>query len=189
MLDESKFIRIHKNIFDGTDLVEEVENWANIPNSPLFWKQASTGFGTVSNFRSNQQCELNHMIGFESYDDHPVSLAFKAVHNNINPLIHQYRDHFRLELTRDEGWSINKYGSGAEYQPHFDAHPSVPRILSVVAFLSTPEDGGDLDFSHIGLSVPAENGTVVIFPSSTPFLHHATPVNAGMKYSLVTWLA
>lgn len=184
----SDFVLVHDDLFDGSDLVEELESWAEVPDFPLSWKYSETGRKTYSDYRSSLILNLGDVITSKDFQEHPVAVEFRKVHEPIDVKVWDYREHFSLELRFDEGWSVNKYGAGSEYKAHFDAHPDVPRVLSAVAFLNTPDEGGELDFPLLSRRVEAKNGRLVLFPSSLPFLHHALPVTAGAKYSLVSWL-
>lgn len=82
------------------------------------------------------------------------------------------------------------YGNGGHYDWHVDLGPGISnRKLSCVLQLSTPEEyeGGDLQMNPGGniLSVPKGLGTLCFFPSF--LLHRVTPLNSGVRLSLVTW--
>ena len=83
------------------------------------------------------------------------------------------------------------YGNGGHYEWHADLGPGISnRKLSCVLQLSTPEEyeGGDLQM-NLGegpITVPKALGTICFFPSF--ILHRVTPVNTGVRKSLVLWL-
>ena len=83
------------------------------------------------------------------------------------------------------------YGDGGHYDWHMDVGPGISnRKLSVVVQLSDPSEyeGGDLQMNPGGsfLTVPKKLGLVCLFPSF--LLHRVTPLNGGIRKSLVTWL-
>lgn len=82
------------------------------------------------------------------------------------------------------------YGNGGHYDWHADLGPGISnRKLSCVLQLSTPEEyeGGELQMNPGGniISVPKGLGTLCFFPSF--LLHRVTPLNSGVRLSLVTW--
>lgn len=82
------------------------------------------------------------------------------------------------------------YGDGGHYDWHVDLGPGISnRKISVVLQLSDPEeyDGGDLQMNPGGqiLTVPKGLGTICFFPSF--MLHRVTPLNSGVRKSLVNW--
>jgi len=82
------------------------------------------------------------------------------------------------------------YGDGGHYDWHVDMGPGISnRKISCVLQLSDPEeyDGGDLQMNPGGqiLTVPKQLGTICFFPSF--MLHRVTPLNSGVRKSLVNW--
>lgn len=83
------------------------------------------------------------------------------------------------------------YGDGGHYDWHIDMGPGISnRKISCVVQLSHPDEyeGGDLQINPGGniLTVPKKLGLVCLFPSF--LLHRVTPLNGGVRRSLVTWL-
>ena len=66
------------------------------------------------------------------------------------------------------------------------------RKVSFSVQLSNPSDyeGGDLRFYRHSttkfMEAPKDKGTLILFPSWT--IHEVTPVTAGTRYSLVSWV-
>lgn len=83
------------------------------------------------------------------------------------------------------------YGDGGHYDWHMDLGPGISnRKISCVVQLSDPNEyeGGDLQINPGGniLVIPKKLGLVCLFPSF--LLHRVTPLNGGVRKSLVTWL-
>ena len=81
---------------------------------------------------------------------------------------------------------------GSHYDWHMDigAGLSSIRKLSITVLLNEPEvdfNGGDLEFKQAkeNVAVPRVGNSAVIFPSY--MLHRVSPVNAGVRKSLVFW--
>jgi len=82
------------------------------------------------------------------------------------------------------------YGDGGHYDWHADLGPGISnRKISCVLQLSEPDeyDGGDLQINPGGniMTVPKGLGTLCFFPSF--LLHRVTPLNSGVRKSLVNW--
>ncbi|WP_090019321.1 2OG-Fe(II) oxygenase [Limimonas halophila] len=81
---------------------------------------------------------------------------------------------------------------GAKYDWHTDHGPGQNslRKLSIVIQLSEPDDyqGGDLEvwYGPQPKSATRKRGSAIIFPSFV--LHRVTPVDRGIRRSLVTWV-
>jgi predicted 2-oxoglutarate/Fe(II)-dependent dioxygenase YbiX len=98
----------------------------------------------------------------------------------------------RLFDTLDAGefCSFLAYSAGSRgYRQHHDAAKSMRRRLSLVAFLSDPDDyeGGQLEMrrDHAWEVVPNGLGTVVVFDSRT--VHRVTPITGGVRHTAVAW--
>jgi len=113
---------------------------------------------------------------------------------------------FGLRLQPCDGLSALRYPPGGFYGPHRDRLDTPDplglhlRRVSVVVFVNGPDDsapfvGGHLRFyetfeelggAATGLDMEPEGGTLVAFRSE--MLHEVRPVEAGERYTLVTWL-
>ena len=89
-----------------------------------------------------------------------------------------------------EGFQFTRYEVGEYYGPHYDIGPGklAERKLSLTVQLSAPDEyaGGDL-IIYPEFVAPKEQGTMTVFPSF--MCHNVLPVTAGVRFSLVSWLA
>jgi len=119
--------------------------------------------------------------------------VFRRIMNTVADV---NRNHFDFELTEfAERMQVASYDG--EARGHFDWHADVGdgqlaarRKLTIVVQLSDPADytGGVLQTNgdgHVADALPAR-GSALIFPSFV--LHRVTPVTAGARYSLTTWV-
>ena len=109
--------------------------------------------------------------------------------------------HFAVSIRDFEKPQLLVYGPGGHHKPHIDGEgkyinaqgdevwrKSLDRDLSVVYFLNDAFEGGELIFPALGLAIKPQAGSMVCFPSSHEYLHGVSPVTAGQRISLVTWL-
>jgi predicted 2-oxoglutarate/Fe(II)-dependent dioxygenase YbiX len=117
--------------------------------------------------------------------------------------------HFGRALVGMQAPQFLLYREGDYFRPHHDdsREPGAPdfvrqRSVSTVVFLNgaTPEadgySGGSLTFfglmddnasgESVGLPLASETGLLVAFPSD--LVHSVSPVMAGERYTVVTWL-
>ncbi len=89
-----------------------------------------------------------------------------------------------------EGFQFTRYEVGEYYGPHFDIGPGrlAERKLSATVQLSPPEDytGGELVIYPEFVAARSQ-GSMTVFPSF--MCHDVRPVQTGVRYSMVTWLA
>ena len=106
---------------------------------------------------------------------------------------------FEYDLSKHdrEKMQISKYEPGKYYGLHTDFSPTRTvaahlRKLSLSLQLSAPEEytGGDLIINVPGkgekFTSPKSKGTVIVFDSRLE--HEVTPVESGVRYSLVKWV-
>lgn len=180
-------IAVYKNCFHAENFInlfeqETINEWGDFS-----WKNSLVGSGNTTNIRTSLECDISILDSSDKQT--PLSSEFKE--NILYPItryIKDYKEEFMVETSDNEGWRILKYENGGEYHSHHDHSPNNSRVISIVAFLGAPEDGGELEFPLFNSKIKAENNTLVVFPSNFPYVHIAHPVNSGRKYSLVTWL-
>ena len=124
-----------------------------------------------------------------------------------------------IPLDNQEGLQILNYQNGQEYQPHYDFfHDAVnadaahggQRVVTVLMYLSTVEEGGETVFPQAdkkvsgegwsdcaknGFGVKAFNGDAVMFYSLKPdgstdpsSMHGSCPTTKGSKWSATKWI-
>ena len=76
--------------------------------------------------------------------------------------------------------AIKKYFVGEELGPHPDWDGDEPTVFTASVYFNSDYSGGQLSFPDIGVSVPTQAGSVVIFPSTT--IHESLRIDSGDKY-------
>lgn len=109
-------------------------------------------------------------------------------------------------MENGEQIQVLHYNVGGEYQPHFDFFsPDTEgniaclsrggqRIMTVIMYLNTPEEGGETIFPRVQQSITPQKGNAVLFYNCDydgnvdPFtLHGGAPVKAGEKWIATKW--
>ncbi|HET7929786.1 MAG TPA: 2OG-Fe(II) oxygenase [Rhodanobacteraceae bacterium] len=86
---------------------------------------------------------------------------------------------------------IKRYVPGAseEFQLHFDSIGEVAnRYLVFLWYLNDVEEGGETDFSGLGIRVQPRAGRLLVFPPYWMYQHAGRPPVSGDKYILSTYL-
>lgn len=112
----------------------------------------------------------------------------------------------RLPLNHAEAMVLLRYAPGQEYRPHRDYLPpshytpvaaggSGQRLRTVIAYLNTPDDGGETVFPLLERALPARSGQLALFDSlhadgrlNETSLHTGTPVKQGVKWICTLWI-
>ena len=93
-----------------------------------------------------------------------------------------------------EAIGIQYYGPGGGYKIwHFERDNSNEQIarrhLAFMTYLNDVEDGGGTEFFHQALTVKAEKGLTLIWPSEWNFTHRGVVSHTEEKYIITGWFS
>ena len=196
-IDLGNCVYLYENTFTPGNFIELLEEECKNDWGYLSWFRTLVGSGDnlrADNYRSSLGCELSPLNVPESEVSVdrllPVRSAWDKIRTDTDKAVWHYRNEHVLNLTKDEGYRVLKYGRGAEYRGHVDHHPSNQRVLSVLGYLNDGYAGGELVFPLLDITVKPKAGAVLLFPSNFPYYHYANSVgdvSDEIKYSFVSW--
>jgi len=146
--------------------------------------------GALDKRRTSRNCWVKH-----NYSATTMSVA-----KRISELV-------QMPIENAESFQVLHYNITQEYQPHMDTFDpetklgrsylgkSGQRILTVLAYLSDVEEGGETEFPNIEKKVQPALGKIAVFHdchegTDTPHsgsLHGACPVISGEKWAFNLW--
>jgi prolyl 4-hydroxylase len=116
-------------------------------------------------------------------------------------------ERFGLPPKNGEGLQVMRYGVGGEFRPHFDYFAPEEsgsavhlakggqRVMTVLMYLHTPEEGGETVFPELKMKATALRGHAVAFHNVAPdgkldplTLHGGLPVLKGEKWIATKWI-
>lgn len=105
-----------------------------------------------------------------------------------------------------ETFQGQRYHEGQQFKPHMDwfftkaaywkdeARKGGQRSFTAMAYLNDVEEGGTTDFTRIGVSIPPQQGALIVWNNARPdgslnedTMHAGTPVVRGAKYVITKW--
>ncbi|MEM8561063.1 MAG: 2OG-Fe(II) oxygenase [Pseudomonadota bacterium] len=96
-----------------------------------------------------------------------------------------------------EAPQVLRYSKGSHYKPHADSDiidpvkrrwkKSKDRDYSLLVYLDSDFEGGELIFPNFNFRLRPEAGMLVAFPSDFRYLHGAMPVLGGIRHAIVSW--
>jgi prolyl 4-hydroxylase len=111
-----------------------------------------------------------------------------------------------LDPRHGEALQGQRYAVGQEFKPHHDFFDTAQlywkdqqsvggqRTWTAMAFLNTPEAGGQTNFPTAGVKIAPKPGNLVIWNNMDDYgapnpgsLHQGMPVERGVKYVLTKW--
>ncbi len=119
-------------------------------------------------------------------ETHWTGFLINMFTTNLNNYAESMNHSFRINDIQ-----ILKYTVGGHYKFHTDMGPSNPRSVSLIYFVNSDYEGGDLCFKDIKnneeLIVKKKKNRLVIWPSNFMYPHSVKPVIKGTRYSVVSW--
>lgn len=118
------------------------------------------------------------------------SLAAARVMDRVSQLLNIPKDHF-------EQLQVVRYYPGELYNAHYDARDGLPRLYTVLIYLTDNFEGGHTVFPNSNVDVTPEQGTAVLWQNIDPktntqlksSLHAAYPVASGdPKWVCNVWI-
>lgn len=108
-----------------------------------------------------------------------------------------------VHVTQDCGYTLLRYKPGCYFSEHCDAlmgpardlngeylpETFAPRHISAVVLLNNDYEGGELSFFNGEYKIPIKRGCGIFFPSYRLFPHQVSPVEKGIRYSIITFFS
>jgi predicted 2-oxoglutarate/Fe(II)-dependent dioxygenase YbiX len=129
-----------------------------------------------------------------------IPLPIEAIKNLQQTVFNIHETEFKLifktEVKNIEPTQFLKYDIKDKYNEHNDSEDwrdgkitrVVNRDISVLFYLNDDYEGGELEFTKLGLTIKPKKGMMIAFPSYFEFSHRVHPVLSGTRYSLATWI-
>ncbi len=161
------------------------------------------GFAWWQESRVINRDGLGDVVTFRSTSRHSETAQQEffpeELHDLLATIEHRLLDEHALDPSRLEWWQAVRYPSGGHFDLHHDGglfghEPAGERRRTVLIYLSTPTEGGETVFPHLGRIVEARAGRLVFWDNldadgvpDTRLQHRAMPVLSGHKTVLTTW--
>lgn len=130
-----------------------------------------------------------------------ITLDEQLIENLMSTVygVHQqeFSNLYKTSVKNIEPTQFLKYGVGGRYDDHndsedWDSNNQLKRVINrditVLFYLNDDYEGGELEFTRLGLTIKPKRGMMVAFPSYIEFSHRVHPITSGTRYNLVTWI-
>ena len=151
------------------------------------WNPATVGYHETPSpdYRKCWDCK----IGKEHLGQMPPDLenVYTEVLGVITECVNDYTAKQNISpMQYVEAINFVKYGVGEHFAPHNDHGQTYVCAVSTVTYLNDNYEGGDIEFTKLGMRIKPKPGDVLVFPSNYIYTHSSIPVTNGVKYSAVT---
>jgi len=128
----------------------------------------------------------NHEIDFKSnYIIDSIKKAFTDVANDF-----QKEKKIADSPILDDVIGINRYNTSTNMGQHADSYDGDNTLrYSMVLYYNDDYEGGEISFPNQSVRIKPEIGSLIIFPSTEPYIHESLEILSGSKYMTASfWL-
>jgi hypothetical protein len=187
--------KLYEKIFYYEDIIENSKNFINDIEQSDFMCTKNTSIGNWEKWTASNDLKKVYGVGKSGMFDTGMMVTpedftlykISSVIKNVSDFaISSYCNIHMI----DKPWlpnffNIKKYTEGADMGPHVDSsdptnikHP----IISGVIYLNDDYLGGDIVFPNQNVTIKPKAGSLLLFPSSEPYVHHPHKIDGGVKY-------
>lgn len=123
------------------------------------------------------------------------------IHAQLYQTIHKIHDEhlkpiYNSQVKFVEPPQFLRYDVHEHYDCHNDSESYVngkltrvvERDISVLLYLNDDYEGGEIEFTQLGITIKPQAGMMLAFPSYAEFEHKVHPVTKGVRYNIVSWI-
>lgn len=185
----NSYITIYDDIFPK----ETSESFTRVCELQKDWDQSTVvrkgGAVVDTETRNTLIWELNNIHGRTKTEIHWSNLFIKT----FKDYTQKYKEQLKIENfpSTMESVQVLKYTPGCFFTIHTDHCAKIPRTLSYIYLVNNNFKGGELTFTSPPgdktLKIENKKNRLIIWPSNFLYPHYVTPVEEGIRYSVVGW--
>ena len=158
------------NLFDS-------EEFTAAQSIPMF-KGRTIPFKLLSSTENYEKFILKHYMNYIRFVGQSIiHTAFNELHAPDN-----------TELTRwKEGSEMSPHSDNSWPDGNIEAHPTSFRTWSGIYYVNDDYEGGEIYFPELEWSFKPKADTLLIFPSSSKYIHGVSKVTSGTRYTVACW--
>ena len=118
-----------------------------------------------------------------------LSRFVREFYSSIATPLNTYFRTYSAQIERYENPQLLRYGKNQRFHNHIDDHPFFTRRVSLTFYINDDYEGGDIEFDRFGVRVKAKANQLLVFPSNYMYSHQVHPVESGLRYVVVQWMA
>lgn len=124
-----------------------------------------------------------------SVADSVLAQFVKGFYESIEEPLSLYFQKYGAQIETYEHPQLLRYGKDQKFHNHIDDHPFFTRRVSLTFYINDDYEGGDIEFTRFGLRIKAKANQLLVFPSNYIYSHQVHPVESGLRYVVVQWMA
>lgn len=154
-----------ENSITNTDVISKWYEWGSSSNEYVFGQKKDFLYSNITT----------------SSED--TAHIFNSIHSSIATAQQIYTEKTGVKLKGHQPMCINKYFTGKMMGPHVDGDEGSDSnpFISAVLYINDDYEGGELEFPNQEIKIKPSAGSIVMFPSTQPFVHNPKEVISGEK--------
>jgi predicted 2-oxoglutarate/Fe(II)-dependent dioxygenase YbiX len=174
-------IVLYKNVIKNYEEVKQ-----RIQSFEPVWEPAKTSVGVEKQYRDTDLSVVKYNT-LENNSEFAKDMS-KIFFNSFDTIEKQYMASYKTYCPDHTNYAILRYGKGQHFIDHVDDLKGNHRRISSVYYLNDDFVGGILSFSRFNISYKPVANELLLFPSSYVYNHSVSPVEDGLRYSVVSWI-
>lgn len=167
-----------ENPYEILNIIEEADYTENENQAISKWY---TWQSSSNDYIFGQKKDL--IVGNLSNTSESIKAVFEKLNDCMDIAQKVYEEKTNTVIGTRQPMCINKYFTGKMMGPHIDGseESSSNPVVSAVLYINDNYDGGELAFPNQDIVIKPSAGSIVMFPSTSPFVHDPREILSGQK--------
>lgn len=167
------------------EFIEETENQPEISKVIPKWVPWGASNMPEHIYGYQKRIDVDKTDSLTSFDYQRAKYIINSIYSSMRQCAQNVKNIKNIddEVFLQDQFGINKYNEGAYMGPHADQYDGNMTLkYSIVAYLNDDYEGGEIEFPNQNVKIKPSAGSIIIFPSSVPYLHKSNEILKGQKY-------
>ena len=178
------------------DFINKIDLNSNSHEAISTWHPwlASDNKDLVYGYTKNANKELCKSGKYDDYTNNRVLYIYNSLEMAFEMCYERYMDSKGFDkksyFIDTENIPVKKWQVGSSMGPHADGYDgNTDLAFSLVCYLNDDYEGGEISFPDHNITIKPKKGSLIMFPSQTPFIHEVKPILSGERYmsTLSVW--
>lgn len=190
-MNNCNFIEIYQKVLTDKDCETIVDYFEQMRSHNLIFSRQDLRDGELHE-KNDETIFMTELGTITLHHTHPI---LKILVNSVYNCYNQYAKKFSVltdsKLHGISSIRLQKTGIGGGYHNwHYENNGVIEanRFLAFTVYLNDVKEGGETEYLYQSLRIPAEQGTIVLWPAAFTHPHRGNPPLSNEKYIATGWI-